>query len=149
MGAALVVFVVLASIGTATRGIIAEEIQPYLRRHTLVLEAPDCDEVAPTPPYEKVGSPPPRLFSTSSWPIVAYDGTSRMWPVLIRELLIRHRQLPRHRDGAAPRRRRRGGAPEHRILLGLLIVALTFVLARRTGGEHAALATALVATSFG
>jgi hypothetical protein len=142
-------FALVASVGTATRGIIAEEVAPYLRRHTLVLDGEPCAPPRPAPPYEPGAPAGPRLFSTSSWPIVAYDGETRMWPVLIRAYqsaiagYVGMALGPLLGGGIA-------GVRRSTILLGCLIVLFTASFARRTSGAHAALwATALLATSFG
>ena len=141
-------FALVAAVGTATRGVIAEEVAPYLRRHTLVLEGEPCAAPRPAPPYEPGAPAGPRLFSTSSWPILAYDGETRMWPVLIRA----YQSAIAGYVGIAVGPLLGGGIAGVRrstILLGCLIIVFTASFARGTSGAHALWTTALLATSFG
>ena len=45
---------------------------------------PRPPSIVPTPPYEEGAPARPRWVATSQWPVVAYDGEARMWPVFIR-----------------------------------------------------------------
>lgn len=64
-------------------GFISEEVQPYLARYPRVLERDGQARVSPMPPYDRPQDGP-RWVSTSQWPVVAYDGRERMWPLFIR-----------------------------------------------------------------
>lgn len=78
---AAAVFLALSLPGAGARGIVAEEVQPTLARYPHVLDAtPDAGLL---PPYEReVASP--RWVATPQWPVLAYDGETRVWPVFIR-----------------------------------------------------------------
>lgn len=79
---AAVVFLALSLPGAGARGIVAEEVQPTLARYPHVLDAtPDAGLLAP---YEIEGAPSPRWVATQQWPVLAYDGQTRVWPVFIR-----------------------------------------------------------------
>jgi len=95
-------FVAACFHGADGRGVIAEEVQPFLASHPVVLEripperrdaawsaaAPHVSReppaIAPMPPYEPGAPADPRWVSTSVWPMVAYRGESRTWPVFVR-----------------------------------------------------------------
>lgn len=76
-------FLALALPGAGHRGVTSEEVQPYLDRHPLVVDLAD-GRVEPLPPHEPGAPTPPRWVATPQWPVLAYDGTERMWPVFIR-----------------------------------------------------------------
>lgn len=140
-------FVAVSSHRAATRGIVAEEAQPYLRRHPLVLEERDRAIVA-LPPHEDGAPPRPRWVATAQWPIVAYDGRDRMWPAFVRG----HQTAVASYVGIALGPLLGGGIGGVRrstALLGAVIVAATAFAAWRTSRRGAAWALAIVASSFG
>jgi hypothetical protein len=140
--------IALAWPGAAERGIVAEEVQPYLRRHPLVLERLTNGTVQPMPPYEPGAPLRPRWVATSQWPVVAYDGQGRMWPLFIRG----HESALGSYVGLALGPFLGGGIAGVRrstVLLSALLVALTWALARRTGGRAPWLASLLFAGSLG
>jgi hypothetical protein len=144
----LLAFALVASVGTATRGIIAEEVAPYLRHHTMVLEGRPCAPPQLSPPYEPGAPAGPRFVATSSWPIVAYEGRTRSWPVLIRA----YESAIASYVGIALGPLLGGGIAGIRrstILLECLVIGLTALCAGRSGRKQALWATALLATSFG
>jgi hypothetical protein len=85
---ASLVFLAAAWPGAGQRGLIAEEIQPFLSRHPIVIgvSGGSDDHLRPEawPPYEPGNPGPPRWVSTPQWPVLAYDGLERQWPVFIR-----------------------------------------------------------------
>ncbi len=148
---ALAVFFALAWPGARERGMFSEEVEPYLERYPIVLEwRGEGSEraIAPMPPYEPDAPAGPRWVATSTWPVVAYDGASRMYPVFIRghqTALASYVGIilgPLAGGGVA-------GARRTTVLLGLFVVAFTALLALRTVRRTAPLATALLATSWG
>ncbi len=142
-----VAFVALAWIGSATRGVIAEEAQPYLARHPIVLEWRERS-IAAMPPYEDGAASRPRWVATSQWPVVAYDGRDRMWPVFLRG----HQTALASYVGISLGPALGGGIAGVRrstALLGLVIVLATGWAAWRGARSSAAWALAIVASSFG
>jgi hypothetical protein len=129
----------------------SEEVEPYLERYPVVLEwrGEGAERtIAPMPPYEPGAPAGPRWVATSTWPVVAYDGASRMYPVFIRG----HQTALASYVGIALGPMLGGGIAGARratVLLGLLVVGFTALLALRTLPRTAALATALLATSWG
>lgn len=69
--------------GLDRRGVTAEEVQPTLKRYPRVLEWRGA-AVVPMPPYEPGAPPDPRWVATAQWPVVGWNGASRVWPVLVR-----------------------------------------------------------------
>lgn len=78
--------------GAGSRGIIAEEVQPYLQHYPKLLDV-QGDRVAYSPPNDDAelrraadeGRPvSPRWVGTNQWPEVAYHGSNRVWPVFVR-----------------------------------------------------------------
>jgi hypothetical protein len=147
--AAALVFFGLAWPGASERGIIAEEVQPYLRRHPVVLEEQIGGRaIVPMPPAEPAAPPPPRWVSTSQWPQLAYDGSDRQWPLLIRG----HQSALGAYPGLLLGPALGGGIAGIRrstVLMGLAIVWLTLALSRRLGGASPLLAALVLAASFG
>ena len=156
-GAALAALILLALAlawpGAGQRGVTAEEVQPYLQRHPYGVGV-ERGSLVSLPPYELAAPPRPRWVSTRQWPVVAYDGESRQWPVFIRGhqtaigtywgLLLG----PPLGGGIA-------GVQRANVLLSLTLIWLTYALTRR--GRSLTnkcavwefLPAALVALSFG
>lgn len=149
-----------------SRGLLAEETQPFLRRHPIVLEQKSANpeeqdtaqnglentpiRITQMPPYEPFAPPPPRWVSTSQWPVVAYLGMDRTWPVFIRG----HQSALGTYPGIllGPLLEKGIYGPRYiTALMGLLIVLLTPLFAFRAGAPKAAAAGAgvLVGLSFG
>jgi MFS family permease len=124
--------------GAGERGIIAEEVQPYLRRHPVVLgDDRGPDGPRPWPPNDELraaaGEPvAPRWVGTGQWPQLAWQGRERIWPLFVRG----HQTAlgtwwgvalgPALGDGIA-------GVRRSSVLLGLLLTLSLMTLARRTG----------------
>ncbi|HEY0132472.1 MAG TPA: hypothetical protein VGB85_00295, partial [Nannocystis sp.] len=80
--------------GAGERGIIAEEVQPYLRHYPVVLgDDPRTDGPRPWPPNDDdavraavtAGEPvAPRWVGTGQWPQLAWQGRERIWPLFVR-----------------------------------------------------------------
>ncbi|MDC0673409.1 hypothetical protein [Nannocystis radixulma] len=134
----------LAWPGAGERGVIAEEVTPYLPRHPVVLAGADGGGVRLLPPHDR---PDHRGFvSTAQWPNLAYVGEHRTWPVLIKGhqsalgTYVGIAAAPVLGDGIA-------GVRRSSVLLGLVLVGLVFALARRLGlglGLAAAAAVACI-----
>ncbi|MCY1056503.1 hypothetical protein [Nannocystis sp. SCPEA4] len=134
----------LAWPGAGERGVIAEEVTPYLPRHPVVLAGADGGGVRLLPPHDR---PDHRGFvSTAQWPNLAYVGEQRTWPVLIKGhqsalgTYVGIAAAPVLGDGIA-------GVRRSSVLLGLVLVGLVFALARRLGlglGLAAAAAVACI-----
>jgi hypothetical protein len=127
LAAALLCLLAASLVGR--RGLVAEEVQPYLARHPLVLERADGRAVAMAP-WEPDAPSRPRWVTTSQWPVVAYDGTSRMWPLFIRG----HQTALAAYLGIALAPALGGGiaaVQRSTIFFGLLVVLATGLLARR------------------
>jgi hypothetical protein len=153
------VFVALAWPGAGRRGIAAEEVQPHLHRYPIVLtraergahpepddppssgsagrydgqtaqEGPRPPSIVRMRPYEEGAPGRPRWVATSQWPVIAYDGESRMWPVLLRgpETALGSYipiALGPILGGGIP------GVRRSTVLLGLCVVLLTGLVAAR------------------
>lgn len=125
-----VVHLALAWPGAGERGVIAEEITPYLPRHPVVLAGADSGGVRLLPPHDQ----PDRRgwVSTAQWPQLAHVGDARTWPVLIKghqSALGTYAGLalaPALGDGIA-------GVRRSSVVLGFALIALVFALARRLG----------------
>ncbi len=157
------VFLALTFSAAAARGFVAEETQPFLARHPVVLEHADAidedfDEngssspfrIAKMPPYEPNAPKPPRWIATSQWPVVAYAGERRTYPVFIRGHQSALGSYPGILFG--PLLGNGMDGPRHMTaLLAFLIVLLTPLMAFRLGASKwaALLATATVSLSFG
>jgi hypothetical protein len=121
------VYLALAWPGAARRGVIAEEVTPYLARHPVVLTA-TADGVAPLPPHD--APPTTGWVRTAQWPNLAWQGDHRTWPLLIRgyqSALGTHVGIllgPVLGDGIA-------GVRRSSVLLGLALLLLVAALARR------------------
>jgi 4-amino-4-deoxy-L-arabinose transferase-like glycosyltransferase len=128
----------LAWPGAGQRGIIAEEVQPYLRSYPVVLGEPRPGEpVRPWPPNDdpalaRGGPISPRWVGTGQWPQLAWQGRDRVWPLFVRG----HQTAlgswwgitlaPALGDGIV-------GVRRSSVLLGLLVTALLVALGRRCG----------------
>ncbi len=123
--------------GAGERGIIAEEVWPYLRHYPVVLgEHRPGTPVRPWPPNDVsplAGEPTsPRWVGTGQWPQLAWQGTERVWPLFVRG----HQTAlgswwgialaPALGDGVA-------GVRRSSVLLGLILIVMLAALARRTG----------------
>lgn len=153
LAALAALFLALALPGAGHRGVTSEEVQPYLDRHPEVLHLVN-GRAEPMPPYEPGAPPPPRWIATPQWPVLAYDGRERMWPVLIRG----HQTAlgsyvgillgPLLGGGIA-------GMQRSSVLFTLPLLPLAYLLAlrswsfRRGATAFALLAPALLALSFG
>jgi hypothetical protein len=145
-------YLAVALAGADERGIVAEEAQPYLARHPVVLERTDPGgAISPMPPHEPGGAPP-RWVATRQWPQLVYDGAHRMWPILIRG----HQTALGSYVGIALGPALGGGIAGVRranVLLGLALLGLTFVLARRLAARASSaaslLALAVLALGYG
>lgn len=148
----IVTFLALALPGAGSRGVTSEEVQPYLRRHPVVLEMRG-DGVTPMPPHESNTPRRPRWVRTQQWPVLAYDGEQRMWPVFIRG----HQSAlgsyvgivfgPMLGGGV-------GGVQRTSVLLTAGLIPLAWWIAKRSFAARSdrrapLLAAALVAISFG
>lgn len=126
--------------GAGTRGIIAEEVQPYLHHYPKVLDG-RRDDAAFLPPNDDpslraavdAGRPvAPRWVGTNQWPEIGYQGARRVFPVFVRG----HQTAigtywgvalgPLLGDGIA-------GVRRSNVLLGLGALLLVWALARRLG----------------
>ncbi|MBZ5712697.1 hypothetical protein [Nannocystis pusilla] len=134
----------LAWPGAGERGVIAEEITPYLPRHPVVLAGAEGGRVRLLPPHDL--SDRRGFVSTAQWPNLAYVGERRTWPVLIKGhqsalgTYVGIAAAPVLGDGIA-------GVRRSSVLLGLALVGLLFALARRLGlglGLAAAAAVACI-----
>lgn len=124
-----VLYLLLAWPGADARGVIAEEVTPYLPRHPVVLVATDAG-IAPLPPNDTAD--PRGLVRTAQWPNLAYHGDLRTWPILIRG----YQSALGTYVGLALERPLGGGIAGIRrssVLLGLALILLTAALARRLG----------------
>jgi hypothetical protein len=122
-------FLVLALIGAGTRGIVAEEVQPYLPQYPKVLESKH-GELRAMPPHEPGAQRKPRWVQTSQWPVVSWQSEERIWPVFIRG----HQTALATYFGIAAAPLLGGGIAGVRrssALLGLALVVLTILLSRR------------------
>lgn len=132
--------VALAWPGAGTRGIIAEEIQPYLLHYPKVLGLHDGG-VKLLPPYddpallaavEEGRDAEPRWVGTPQWPEVAYHAKKRIWPVFIRG----HQTALGSLWGIALGPLLGGGVAGVRrssVLMGLVLLLFVFGIARRLG----------------
>lgn len=139
------VYLLLAWPGAATRGVIAEEITPYLPRHPLVLARADDTGVTPLPPHDR---PDARgWIATAQWPNFAYATETRSWPVLIKGhqsalgTYVGLAAAPLLGDGIA-------GVRRSSVLLGLGLVLLVFALGRRLGLRPALAGAAALACAL-
>lgn len=153
LAAIVAVFLAIALPGAGSRGVTSEEVQPYLTRYPFVLALVD-DHAQPMPPYEPGAPPAPRWVATPQWPVLAYDGETRVWPVFIRG----HQTALGSYFGIALGPLLGGGVAgvqRSSVLLTLLLLPLTYLLARRSWSFRRSaplaplLAPALLALTFG
>jgi hypothetical protein len=153
LAAIAAVFLAIALPGAGSRGVTSEEVQPYLGRYPFVLDL-EGGRPEPMPPYEPGAPPPPRWVATPQWPVLAYDGEKRVWPVFIRG----HQTALGSYFGIAlgpPLGGGVAGVQRSSVLLTLLLLPLAYIVARRSWsfrrGESPALlvAPALLALTFG
>jgi len=128
--------------GAGERGVIAEEVQPYLRHYPKVLEESAAVQFAP--PYDDAtllaavdaGRPVrPRWVGTTHWPELAFHGPDRIYPLLVRGHQTALGSVP----GLALGPWLGGGIAGVRrasVLLGLALVLLAYALARRLGSSQ-------------
>lgn len=131
--ATLLLHLCIAWPGAGERGIIAEEIQPYLRSYPVVLagERAAGEPVRPWPPNDGA-SAAGRWVGTGQWPQIAWQGERRIYPLFVRG----HQTAlgtwwgvvlaPWLGDGIA-------GVRRSSVLLGVLVIGLLAALARRVG----------------
>jgi hypothetical protein len=121
-----VVHLAVAWPGVVRRGVIAEEIQPYLRAYPRVLDV-DRDRV-----FVLNDDPHPHFVGTPQWPEVAYQGRTRVWPLFVRG----HQTAIGTYWGIALSPALGGGVAGVRrssVLLELALLFLLWGLARRLG----------------
>ena len=132
LAAVAAVYLAIAWPGAGERGVIAEEVTPYLHRYPRVLARADASGVELLPPHDLGTSPGPGWVRTSQWPNLAYRGETRDWPVLIRGYqsalgsYVGVLAQPLLGGGIA-------GVRRSSALLGLGLLALVFALGRRLG----------------
>ena len=132
LAAVAAVYLAIAWPGAGERGVIAEEVTPYLHRYPRVLARADASGVELLPPHDPGTSPGPGWVRTSQWPNLAYRGETRDWPVLIRGYqsalgsYVGVLAQPLLGGGIA-------GVRRSSALLGLGLLALVFALGRRLG----------------
>jgi hypothetical protein len=93
-------------------------------------EGPRPPSIVRMPPYEEGAPARPRWVTTSQWPVIAYDGESRVWPVLLRgpETALGsyvHIAIGPILGGGI------AGVRRSTVLLGLCVVLLTGLVAAR------------------
>src|SRR5262249_53900372 len=121
--------------GLARRGVIAEEIQPYLRSYPRVLDTAG-DTVGLLPPNDDPAGGP-RFVGTRHGPEVARHGPARVWPLFVRG----HQTAIGTYWGIALAPLLGGGVVGVRrssVLLDLVLLGLVWGLARRLGLSRAA-----------
>lgn len=121
------VYLLLAWPGADRRGVIAEEVTPYLPRHPIVLTATQTG-TTPLPPHSE--PTPTGWVRTAQWPNLAYHGEQRTWPLLIRG----YQSALGTYVGLALEAPLGGGITGIRrssVLLGLALILLVAALARR------------------
>ncbi len=141
-----IVHLLVAWPGAGSRGIIAEEVQPYLLHYPKVLgDGPSGADVRLLPPYDDPSlleaveagrAATPRWVGTQQWPELGWHGRDRGVPVFVRG----HQTAlgswfgvllgPWLGDGIA-------GVRRTSVLLGLALVGLVFGLGRRFGLSRA------------
>jgi hypothetical protein len=126
--------------GAAVRGVIAEEVQPYLRHYPKVLDVrdgavgylPPNDDPAVLRAVEEGRDVEPRWVGTLQWPEVGYLARKRLWPVFVRGhqtslgLLWGIAAEPLLGGGIA-------GIRRSSVLMGLALLLLVWGLGRRLG----------------
>jgi hypothetical protein len=155
---AIVVFLAYTERDVGTRGIISEEVEPYLTRYPRVLERGLDGRIDALPPYESGARAPhgphgPHGWvATSEWPVVGYDGATRLWPVFVRG----HQSALGSYLGIALGPLLGGGIAGVRrsnAWMALFLIAGTFLLARRLSlglsVSEGGLAALILGSSFG
>lgn len=134
------VHLLLAWPDVGRRGVIAEEIQPYLRHYPKVLDdrrdpidyLPPNDDPALRAAIEEGRDVEPRWVGTLQWPEVSYHARSRVVPVFVRG----HQTAIGTLFGVALAPLLGGGPTGVRrssVLMGMALVIAAFGLARRVG----------------
>jgi hypothetical protein len=136
-----IVHLAIAWPGAGDRGVIAEEVQTFLHHYPKLLdERPGggVDFIAPNDDAELRDAidhgrdVAPRWVGTHQWPELAYEGRSRVWPVLVRG----HQSALGCYPGILLERVLGGGIAAYRrasVLMGLALLLLVWGLARRVG----------------
>ena len=126
----------LAWPGAGERGIIAEEVQPYLHHYPRVIDGdrPPGEPARLWPPHDSPSSEPPtpRWIGTGQWPQLAWQSRDRIWPVFVRG----HQTALGSWWGITLEPVLGGGITGVRrssVLLGLLLLALLAAIAGRSG----------------
>ncbi|MGZ3477287.1 MAG: glycosyltransferase family 39 protein, partial [Polyangiales bacterium] len=124
------VFVLVAWPGAGTRGVIAEEVQPYLLRYPRLIDQ-SPNGVVMLPPNDAPDGPP-RFVGSEQWPELGYNGKHRVYPLFVRG----HQTALGTWFGIVLQPVLGGGIAAVRrssVLMALSLVILTFGLARRLG----------------
>ncbi len=130
-----IVYLVVSWPGAARRGVISEEVQPYLRHHPKVLDdrgryLPPNDDPGVRRAIDEGTPVSPHWVGTPAWPEVAYLGRERSWPVFIRGhqtaigTFVGIVTAPLLGGGIA-------GVRRSSVLMGLGLLVLVWELARR------------------
>jgi hypothetical protein len=139
------VYLGLAWPGAGDRGVIAEEVTPYLSHYPVVLA--DDGAARPLPPHDPATPPGPGWVRTAQWPNLAWRGEHRTWPVLIRGYQSALGSYvgvvlgPWLGDDLA-------GVRRSSVLLGLALIGLVFLLGRRLGLAPMSAAAAALACAL-
>ncbi len=126
------IYLAVAWPGAGERGVIAEEVTPYLHRYPRVLARADEGGALFLPPHDAATPPGPGWVRTGQWPNLGWRGETRDWPVLIRG----YQSALGSYVGVALQPALGGGIAGVRrssVLLGLGLLALVFALGRRLG----------------
>jgi hypothetical protein len=138
--AVTVIHLLVAWPGAGDRGVIAEEVQPYLRHYPKILDVnrdgvgylPPNDDATLLAAVERGREVEPRWVGTIQWPEIGYHGRHRVWPVFVRG----HQTAIGTFWGVALESALGGGIAGVRrssVLLGLGLLLLVWGLARRVG----------------
>ena len=91
LAALCLLHLLLALPGAGSRGIIAEEIQPYLHAYPVVVDDDREGNLGLWPPYDaatletsRSHAPAPGWVGTEQWPQIAYQGRDRIYPLFVR-----------------------------------------------------------------
>ena len=138
VGLVVLVHLAVAWPGAADRGVIAEEIQPYLAHYPKLLDdaagrvayLPPNDDPALRAAVDAGRDVAPRWVGTPGWPEVAYQAPARIWPLFVRA----HQTAIGTYFGVALQPLLGGGVAGVRrssVLLGLALILLVWGLGRR------------------